>query len=251
MDPGQLAQQMKHLLGAATWSDGCPLFGEESVYVVAGQPDETPKRFPWCLISVGSGEFDEEDPDILRQTFSVWVGVQVAGDDIGENAIIGGAIETNSQTQAGRGVLELDVEVRRTIGRLTGADGCTITLSSTASPATQIMENNVQLAFSELNVVAACTSKPSYTEPQRLRLESGTWSWDGAACEARFDFIEYQLVDAGSPVATPAGGDVVYQGTASTTTASVSGTATILAAYGSRDVVEGYSRPIRGAYVEP
>jgi len=247
MDPGQFAQQIKHILGAAEWSDGCEIFGEPGVSVVAGAPTAPPHAFPWALVSIQAGEFDQEDPELMRQSFGVYVGVRLPGDDLGEHAVIGGALGSNG---SGRGLVEVDVEVRRAVGKLTGADGCPVTLSAASASSTALLEDNTLLAMSELTVEAACTSLPSYASPQRLRDDSGTWRWEGAHCEARFDFVEYLLVDTPSdPAADPADGDVVYQGTATSSTVSVSGTATILAAYGSRLVTEGYSRPIRGAFV--
>lgn len=251
MDPGQFAQQIKHILGACTWPDGCPVFGEESVYVVAGAPAAPPKRFPWALVSVGSGDFDEEDPGILRQNFSVWAGVHIPGDDMGEHAIIGGALDANNDTHAGRGLLEVDVEIRRAIGKMTGADGCHVQLSSTSTPSTELLEDNTQLAFSELNLLAACTALPSYTSPTRLNRTAGVWTWQGGPCEARFDFVEYVLVDSAGPgpAASPSDGTVVYTGTARTTIEAVSGVGTVFAGYGSRGVTEAYSRPLRGSWV--
>lgn len=254
MNPGQLAQQVKHLLASAAWDDGCLVFGESGVSVIAGTPTQPPTAYPWALVSIGAGEFDDEEPEMLRQSIGVYTGVRLAGDDLGEHAVIGGALGANG---SGRGIVEVDEIVRATVGRLTGADGCSVTLSASSVSGTGILEDNRALAFGELTLSAVCTSLPSFASPHRLKVSGGTWTWDGSECESRYDFVEYLLVDSPGPgpAASPSAGDTVYQGTAATTDAAVSGVATVFAAYGDRGTLGSsstatdYSRPIRGTYV--
>lgn len=255
-----MAQQLKHLLEAARWPAGSQdlIFGARGgVAVVAGNPteDQIPKALPFCVIGIDAGECDPDEPGLVTQQFTVTSGAEVAGDQVGEHAVIGGPV-TNLGRSAGRGVSEVSAQVRATIQSLTGADGARIMLSATATGTPRSMSADLrQIALEEVTVKAICTSLPFYAEPQRLRWTPGTfWIWEGDHCEARFDFLQYRLVRkrGRAPSVDPDDGELLYTGTAATWAGVQEGgfTYTVFADYNSRGSagVEGSSSPAVGSW---
>lgn len=257
MNPWQMAQQIKHLLEQAAWSSGTEglVFGAQgSVVVWAGAPTEqVPPGFPFALVGIDAGAMDPDEPSLISQGFSITIGQVVAGDRLGEFALIGGAAP-DLGSSAGRGVLELAERVSDAIQSLTGADGAQILVSgiSTAPPSPLGTGDRRHLAIAELTLTGVCTSQEHYTAPQQIAHNGTVWSWVGTQCSSRYDFVTYRLVrKAGTSAPTsPSDGTVVYTGT----TASFTGAATAgntyaaFADYGSRGTTAASSEPERGSY---
>ena len=219
MNPHQFAQQIKHRLEQLAWVDGSadPVFGTRgSVLVYAGSlaEDQTPPGFPFALVTIDAGEADQDAPGLIEQRFSVITAVEVAGDAMGEFAIIGGA-RPDLGSSAGAGVAEVAERVRSALQELTGVDGAHVQLSAASTAAPRTLGRGRHLAYDEFALVALCTSQPYYAAPVQLRRTGAAWSWVGAHCSSRFDWKQYRLAyKAGAtPPATPADADgVVYTG---------------------------------------
>ena len=220
MNPWQMAQQLKHELAQVAWTEGARdvVFGSRGVFVYAGAPptdEEHPPGFPFALVTIGAGSPDDDDPDLIEQTFSIVSAVEVAGDPLGENAVIGGS-RSDYGKSAGAGVAEVSERVRAAVQSLTAYDGAAVVVSGSGTGAPSVMGRGRQLALDEFTVSALCTSAPRYTAPQELTLTGSVWSWAGAWTTPRFDFISYTLgyTNNAEPVATPGELDgVVYSGT--------------------------------------
>lgn len=244
MNPWQMAQQIKHELQQITWPDGTggKVFGnlkQSSVVVFAGVPTEQqlPTGYPWALVGIGNGEADEDHPELIEQQFEIVCGAQVGGDPMGEFALIGGS-QSDLGKSAGRGILEVAERVRSAVQNLTGVDGAPvqITTSSTGSPT--VVGRGKHLALDELVLTAVCTSALHYSAPQEASVSGSTLSWNGAHCEARFDFYQYRVFEeAGTePSADPvSNGTLCYTGTATEKTGINTGKAlTVVADYNAR-----------------
>ena len=251
MNASQMAQQIRHVLATATWpqSPGDLVFGDRLAFVLAGLPeeDELPGAFPFVLVNIGSGTADPDEPDLFEQTFDVLTVADVPGGRMGEQALIGGA-KSNNGTSANRGVLELNDRVRTALKDLRGVDGAALQLHATAAGAPVRLGRGRHLAVGESTFTGWVTAAPSYTPPSRLNRSGSVWTWSGAQCSARFDFIRYRLgyVAGSVPAQTPDDLDVVvYTGTAATKTiAPVSSkTYSVFADYGPRGgtAIEGSS----------
>lgn len=251
MNARQMAQQMRYVLGAAVWPEGAGalVFGDSLSYVLAGLPDEDelPGRFPFVLINLGGGTTDPDDPNLLEQGFDVLTVVDVPGGRLGEQALTGGA-KSGLGTSANRGVLELNDRVRDALKDLRGVDGAALQLHATSTGAPTRLGRGRHLAIGESNFTAWVTAAPSYTHPTRLAESGGTWTWVGAQCSSRFDFLKFRLgyVDGAVPATNPLDLDVtVYTGSALTTdVGAVAGKAySIFAEYNARggSVREGAS----------
>ena len=259
MNPWQLAQQIKHELGQVTWPGGSGevVFGSRSVLVYAGAlaEDEHPPGFPFAFVTIGAGTPDPDDPDVIEQQFSVATAVEVAGDPLGEHAVIGGARADIGRSQ-GAGIAEVAERVRSTLQTLTAADGASAVVTGSGIGAPAVLGRGKQLAFDEYTVSALCTSAARYTAPQELQVAGDTWSWRGEWCVPRFDFVSFTLgyVAGASAVATVAELDgIVYTGTADETAAApVAGrTYQVFAGYNGHGgaTVDTYSDAVVGSFI--
>lgn len=259
MNAWQLAQQIKRLLEQLTWPGGDQdaVFGTHgSVSIFAGAPaeEQIPPGFPWALVGIGAATPDQDHPDYMQQQISVAVAAEVAGDRMGEHAIIGGSAKDLGRS-SGRGVGEIAYLVRERLQALTGADGASLVVSHTSSQPITALGRGRHVAMLEMDLTAWCTASPHYAAPQLLRYESSEWRWDGGRCSSRFDFYRYRLVSrVGSvPSQNPSDGTVLYSGTSpqfAAASTSAGTTYTVFAEYNARGVasVEGSSRPEVGSY---
>jgi hypothetical protein len=223
MNPLQMALQIRHKLRKVTWpSGGSVVFGPRAAFVVAEAPaeDQIPAAAPFCFVVIGEGTADPDEPSLLEQDFTVVGVAEVAGDPLGEFAIIGGS-RISRTSSAGAGAGEIAERIRHAIQDLTGADGAPIQLSATRLGSSAALGRGKHMAPMELGVTAVCTSAPYYAPPQQLARSGSTWEWVGAHCAARFDFKQFRLgYKVGTePPETPDDADaIVYTGVATTTT---------------------------------
>lgn len=189
-----MAQQLKFLLTRVAWPNGSVVFGRE-VYVYAGtQPDDSalPAGFPFALVTINDGKPDPDDPDLIAQDFTMVTVVNVAGDPLGEFAIIGGSI-ADAGKSAGRGSAEVAERMRSAVQRLTGFDGAPLIVSGAGAVAPATVSKGRHLVAEQFVVTALCTSQPFYQAPQLFRLIGDTFSWFGDQCKARFDFLQFRI----------------------------------------------------------
>jgi len=251
MNPQQMAQQMKKELQAVVWpvTSGEVVFGSQQgqVSVFNGRPDERwiPPAFPFAMIVVESGTPDPDHPELIEQGFSILTGVEVAGDPLGEFAMIGSSVSTIVGS-AGRGILEVASRVRAAVQDLTGDDGAKVLLSSTSTGAPETLGGR-HIAVDELGLTAVCTSALHYAAPQAAVESGGTLTWAGGNkggaghCAGRFDFIQYRVFEesGSTPSSDPATNGTLLGGGA-VTSATISGATsgnvyTVFADYNERD----------------
>lgn len=221
MNPLQMALQIRKELQVVTWPSGSVVFGSRAVFVFAGTPpseEQIPPSFPFALVSIDAGTPDADHPDLIEQQYSIVTAAEVAGDPLGEFAVTGGAAATLTKS-AGRGVAEIAERVRSAVEDLTGADGARILLTSTAIGTPTAFGRGRHIVLDELTLTALCTSRLFYAAPQQIKENLGTWTWVGAHCSNRFDFVQYRLgFRVGViPPETPADATIIYTGTATTT----------------------------------
>ena len=260
MNDWQLSQQLKRELQTVMWSSGAAsrVFGERGVVVFAGTPsaDQIPPAFPWCLIGIGTGTADESEPDLIEQSYDLFVGCQVMGDPMGQNAILGGPVATLTSS-TNRGVLETCERALFAVGKLTGADGAAVVVSTVSTDSPSLPDEPRHLAVRQFSVSALCTRGLYYAAPQQLDHDANAnqWTWEGVHCSDRFDFLRYRLIrkSDGNPSLQPTDGTEVYSGTtASYTGDKTSGnTYTCFAEYDARGrgTVDDFSDPEVGSYV--
>ena len=264
MNPWQLAQQIKAELQTVTWpavtlgDDEKVVFGK-SVAIFAGFPteDQIPKGWPWVLISIDTATNDDDTPELIEQSFGLMTAAKASGDTLGEFAIIG-SNAADLGSSAGRGVAEVMERIRAAVGDLTAVDGASVVVSSASTAGILQFGRGKHMAIQEVTLTGLCTSALYYAAPQNLQYDVN-WTWSGAHCSDRFDFVKYRIVEklGTTPSTDPTDGTTVYTGTSTSATGSwqVGYTYTVFADYSSRRrtssgaiVVEGSSGPEVGAY---
>lgn len=218
MNPWQMSQQLKHELQTVTWEGSTnPVFGTRSVYVYAGAPpsdEEHPPQFPFCLVTIGTGTPDEDHPELIQQTFTVVVAVEVAGDPLGEQAVIGGS-RSSATRSSGAGIAQVAERVRYAIQNLTTYDGASIIVSGSGVGSPGTLGRGRQVVFDEYTVEALCTSQPHFPAPQQLTAVGTTFSWEAGPVANRYDFVRYVLGyrTGDEPATSFSGVTPVYQDT--------------------------------------
>lgn len=226
MNVWQHALEYRARLAAVRWADGLQelVFGEVGVRIVSVQPntDDLPEGWPWCLVIIGSGSADDDEPDLITQTFSIVPCALVEGDPMGEHALIGGAREGSEVgTSAMRGVLELEERVRSAVADLTGADGTPVKVSAAGSGGSEPLAPGLHIAFRPMEVEAVCTGSLEWRPPHTLQSvvvgPNVNLSW--LKPNVLHGYVEDVVVrKAGSvPPADVTDGTEVYRGTADNT----------------------------------
>lgn len=245
MNPYQAARQLQYLLLASTWADspGEYVFGhgpeviDGSVRLSEGLDPAVAGelRVPFALVTIGTKEYDPEEPGLVLQDFEVILVQSVLGDPFGER-ILSGANRGSSGAGGsdGRGILELEERVENAIGKLTGANGARAVIAATAAPPAVKVERSGDLLASRKYVVRAwCTRAAHFEPPLYLAFAGGTVSW--TLPPSRWDLLKIVLrFNAGStpPTGPTDGTGVTLASNLATSVAGSAGRAyAVFAAY--------------------
>lgn len=255
MNPGQMAQQIAHVLRSARWAEGEQhlLFGDVHVCLGAPDPRDFPPGWAWALVAIGS-DTQVTDVDGLRDaSFDVLFVAEVAG-AIGGGAAVGGSIEALGRS-ANRGATEIASRVYGALQELTVTSGAPVFVhGADGVDISRLLGDDRSVALARLQVQASCTSEAYYSGVEELERSGSVWTWQGAAARARFDFSRFELWAKAGAVAPQYPGDGTLLGTATVdtlTAAPTGGAYTLFATYSSRrnSLREGYSKPDRGSSI--
>lgn len=189
MNPYQSARQIQYLLLSSTWADSPSeyVFGhgpevvDGSVRVTDGPLPEAAGelRMPFALVSIGTKEYDPEEPGLVLQDFEVILVQSVLGDPLGERIYVGANRGSSGAGGSdGRGILELEERVENAIGKLTGANGARAVIAATAAPPATRVDSTGDLVASRKYVVRAwCTRAAHFEPPLYLAFSGGTLTW--------------------------------------------------------------------------
>lgn len=216
------------------------VFGDRSVVVFSGSPtdEQMPAGFPWALVGIDSSTSDAQTPDIVTQSFVVVVAAEVAGDPMGEFAVIGGS--SSPGTRRNRGIGEVVSVVRSELIAMSNQEGILLNITaSSAGPSTPLGRLS-HVAMEELTVETICTASPSYAAPQRANFneDKTELSWSGLHCSSRYDFLDFRVLKklGSQPSQNVGDGTVIYTGGSTSTviTAPTGNTFTVFARYKDR-----------------
>jgi len=152
-------------LVAQTWSGGNQVFPTGSVVVTANT--ETAMDFalknlrsPMCLIQPLDGESDpkyDEEPALIYENFEIRLIVNIPGDSVGTNALMGANLTNGANASEGQGLLTLEQQLFNAIGFLNAAQGLTIQFRGKGQLTAGHLENRTYLAFRAYRFSAMCT----------------------------------------------------------------------------------------------
>ena len=231
MDARQFAMILRAKMRAATWPGGTQevILGNR-VYVAAdGLEDEDIPAPPFALLHIGDFSADAKRPQLHEQQFNLVTVVNVMGDRLGEQAVLGGPRSGDVLgSTKGRGVLEVLQGLLASVRELTGTDGAPIiaTLGS-GSRARQVGENR-HLAAAQAVLKTLVTADPEWLPvPWFTATKSGAdvdlaWALPGVPTGI-LQAVRVQYAAGSTPPATAASGANVYAGLGSSTSHTPAG----------------------------
>jgi hypothetical protein len=181
MNTWQILQQVKYLLKSRKWA-GSPsnavVFHPDAIRITGGV---NPKAIdalikPAVLLkSLGAQSDPEygEEPDLIEQTVNVAIVAMGAGDQFGENAIIGANRQSFTDSR-GRGLLEIEPEVFGAIERLNDIDGVRILSRIDGGDQILLDAEERPYALREYSYKVLCTADEYYHDATHLVATGGS-----------------------------------------------------------------------------
>jgi hypothetical protein len=231
MDARQMALVLRHKLRAATWPDGTQeLILGNRVYIAAdGLEDEDIPAPPFALLHVGDFSADPKRPQLHEQQYNLVTVVNVMGDRLGEQAVIGGPRSGDILgSTLGRGVLDVTQGLLASVRELTGADGAPIIASLGSGSRARHVGENRHLAAQQAVIKGAVTADPSWPPvPWFTATRSGAntdlvWDLPGVP-QGILQEVRIQYAAGSTPPATAGAGTNVYAGTGTSTSHTPAG----------------------------
>ena len=170
MIPLQLVKQFRYILRAAVWPDvgGEKVFGSVHITDMPSEEAYPLIRMPVCFIHVGSDEPNPQTPGYLSQDFTFTILADGKGDKWGEAGIVGGPRVSGNLGSQGRGVLELDEEIRRNFDQIQETLGVKIIARPSSAVATATVEGLGVVSARDITIRAQCTTRRYYHPPLRV-----------------------------------------------------------------------------------
>lgn len=166
MNVQTLITSIQNTLIAQTWPiSGRVVFPANSVQVTANT--ETAMEYalknlasPMCLIQPLDGESDpkySEEPDLLYENIQVRLIVNIPGDPVGSNALMGANQINGANATEGQGLFSLEQQLFNAIGILNAAQSVTIQFIGKGQITAGHLENRTYLAYRDYKFQALCT----------------------------------------------------------------------------------------------
>lgn len=167
MNAWQISKELKSRLESDTWPGGVAVFG--GVRVVGASFDDVFRNFrtPAIAIKIGPSVADDNAQGFLEQRIDILLIVAVAGDEIGENAVTGGNRTSGQTASHGRGLLEVEEEIKSTV-RAMISDGFRLSLVAETDSEGVVLEGVPFAIHRTYTVLCRCTADRFYHPPRNL-----------------------------------------------------------------------------------
>ena len=157
------------------WPDspGEVIFGDVKVSAGVAQSGIGKLIFPFASIVPREGTVDPDDPQLWNVVFEVVVIARVAGDSFGETVLIGGP-RTSQGSSGGRGLTEIEEEVKKTLRFLNATSGVRIRLLGSGAV---VAVENAELGYvasRAYQFAARTTDERSYAAATRFTAVDAT-----------------------------------------------------------------------------
>jgi hypothetical protein len=197
VNPWQIVRQIKATLIARQWEgSGQVVFPSGSVHVTNGyqEPAAANFRFPIALIGVGPGANDDQIPGHEKRQVTILIAVRNLGDQIGENSVIGANRQGTNRSE-GRGILEVEEEVKAACRQMQDALGIRLSFRTVATDTPAADPASGMTTWMGLEFEADCTDARYYHPPQDLRAVGGVGqvALDWALPPLRWDLRRVRL----------------------------------------------------------
>ena len=186
MTPWQLGQAIQANLRARDWEGNVAyqnVFSRGSTRIspIVAERLLSLKSFPLCLIGIGNATHDPQTPTLLDQTFDVVIVTGIPGDEMGENAVIGGgrpapvAPLTSSQGQSGgRGITEVEEEFWAVVALMSQDTGIQIQGNAVSAAVVQEVAGLGFVVSRQYSIRATCTTMRTYLNATALVASAAT-----------------------------------------------------------------------------
>lgn len=196
MNTWQAARQIKHKLLSRAWPDSP--FGSvfASVYVTQGPAEDVAPssiRYPAAIIRTLDSTTDKDTQSFHVQKFEIIILVAHQGDQFGEFAMIGGHRISQGQSR-GRGILEVEEQVRQALQFLDQTSGVRLQLMSIGAGESVFTADAGYIVSRPMQFQARLTTDRVYPAPNsgktlKTAVSGGSvtlsWTW-----HTRFDLHE-------------------------------------------------------------
>lgn len=219
MNPWQILKQIEYLLKAQKWgSSSTVVFQANSVKIAGGDELQVFAEgliSPSVIIKPGASNSDPlhgEEPDLIAFSFSVLLIVNIPGDRVGSNAIMGASRQGLTDSR-GKGILEVEEELLNAIYKLNDKEGIRVQCVETGGVASAVDPNNMSLGFREYLFEAQATADRFYHAPTKfagsVAGSTVTLTWEDPP--VRFDSINLEIhrASGSTPPATPTSATLV------------------------------------------
>lgn len=188
MTDWQIEKQVKYALLARHWEGNAAyevVFASESVFVSVAEIEKALAydRTPFAMIRPGEAIVDpdrDEAQDLLRFTFTVRVLAACAASAMGEEGLIGawraGATTTGQGSSQGRGLDEIEEEVRAAIRLMQPQNGIRIQFRGKSAVGATQQSDATHIVFRDLVFEAMGTADRDYEPPTNFRATGGAGS---------------------------------------------------------------------------
>lgn len=236
MNRWQVCRQIDYLIAQRRWEDNSSYDPVLKAHVIANPQNanallelNTPFALTRPLNSLADPDSEGEEPQLERSGIEVLLIQAVENDALGESAFIG-ANRSSVQVSEGRGVLEIESEIKQAVVLLNGIEG--IEMSSVWSSVADIMTmSGRQVAAVALRWECWCTLARYYHPPTRLTATdqgSGSVDLTWRAAPTRYDtlggstpqYVLRRASGATAPASPTAGTDVTVTAGATSLTDS-------------------------------
>lgn len=156
---------LQNQLIAKQWSGGNVVFPSGSVQMTANT--ETAMNYalenlrsPIALIQPLDADSDpkyDEEPGLLYENFQVRLIINIPGDPVGSNALMGANQTNGANASEGQGLLSLEQQLFNAIGILNAAQSITIQSRGKGQIQAGHLENKTYLAYRDYRFQCLCT----------------------------------------------------------------------------------------------
>jgi hypothetical protein len=156
---------IQNQLIAQTWTAGAIVFGTGSVVITANTETTMDYalnnfRSPMALIQPLDAESDpkyDEEPGLLYENVQIRLIVNIPGDPVGSNALMGANLTNGATHSEGQGLLSIEQQLFNAIGILNAANSITIQFRGKGQVAAGHLGNRTYLAYRDYKFQALCT----------------------------------------------------------------------------------------------
>lgn len=165
MDLRQLILAARAKMRAATWPQGAGevVLGNRVFACADGIEEEQIPLPPFALIHPGEYTTDPKRSSLINAQMSVVVVIDVQGDPLGENAVLGGPRSGDVLgSSKGRGILELSQALLAPVREVTGADGLPLIVNLGSGTRARPIGDNRHLVAQQHVIRCFCTTLPEW-----------------------------------------------------------------------------------------